>query len=427
LKVFCTLYCLCFILGWTLPGQAEAEEASEISGDIFRKRGGYIHGFLSVAEQWTDNLFYTPNNTESDFVTFVSPGIRLSLPGTKEELLTVAGSTTAPGGMSFGRMNVGGGRNFQAYLSYSPEFEFYAENTDQDISTHLANGLLSWRPRSGLALELIDQFTVGYQEYDEGLSISRDEYTSNLVGFDVLYPVGSRLDLRVDLQNYQIAYDATEDADRDRTDQSLSAYVFYKVRSKSSVFVEYQRIDIEYDLDSGRIGDSVDQQGLGGFRWDFTAKSNGAVKIGIGEKEFNDPALETASDIVFEAQIEHCFTPKTSVSFRGYRRQEETTIETTDYTLTQFVGLGLAQQMTYRIQATLDLDSIIEEYKGGVVVAGDPRQRDDETYSVTAGLNYAPRGWLSFGLEYGYKKRDSNFDEFDYTANRVLLRITGAI
>jgi hypothetical protein len=410
-----------------LARPAEAEETSGISGDIFGKRGGYIHGFLSVAEQWTDNLFYTPDDTKSDFVTFVSPGIRLSLPGTKEELLTVAGSTTAPGGVSFGRMVAGGGRSFQAYLSYTPEFEFYAENTDEEITTHLANGLLSWRLRSGLALELIDQFTVGYQDYDEGLSMSRDEYTSNLVGFDVLYPVGSRLDLRFDYKHYQVAYDAAAEADRNRTDQSLSAYLFYKVRSKLSVFVQYQWIDIEYDMDSGAIGDSVDQRWFGGFSWDISAKSSGTVKIGNGEKEFDDPARESESDIVFEAQIEHDFTPKTSAYLRAYRRQEETTIETADYTLTQFVEMGLAQQMTYRIQATLDLDYTLEEYNGGVVVVGNPRQRDDHTYSATAGLNYAPRGWLSFGLEYGYQERDSNFDAYDYSAHRVLLRITGAI
>lgn len=173
MKVLCSVLGLWFFLAMAVPGTVVAEEDSGISGDIFGKRGGYVHGVLSVAEEWTDNLFYDSDDTQSDFVTYVSPGIRLSIPGTKEELLTVDGSTTAPGGMAFGRMDVGGGRRFQAYLSYAPEFEFYADNSDEDTTTHLANGLLSWRLRSGLALELIDQYTVGYQDYDKGLSISR--------------------------------------------------------------------------------------------------------------------------------------------------------------------------------------------------------------------------------------------------------------
>jgi hypothetical protein len=409
------------------PGAVAAEKDSGISGDIFGKRGGYVHGFLSVAEEWTDNLFYAQDDTESDFVTYVSPGVRLSIPGAKEELLAVDGSTTAPGGMAFGRMDVGGGRRFQAYLSYAPEFEFYADNSDEDTITHLANGLLSWRLRSGVTLELIDQFTVGYQDYDKGLSISRDEYSSNLAGFGLLYPVRSKLELRVGYQHYQLGYDAREDADRDRTDQSLSGYVFYRVGSKSSLFIQYQWIDIDYDLDNGQIEDSVDQQWFGGFRWDITAKSSGAVKIGYGEKDYDDQALGSESEIVYEAQIDHNFTPKTSASLRAYRRQEETTIETTDFNLTQFIGVGFSQQLTYRILATVDLDHTLDEYKGGAVDVYDRRQRDDNTYTATVGLNYAPRGWLSFGLAYGYEERDSNFEEFDYSANRVLFRITGAL
>ena len=322
-----------------VPGTVVAEEDSGISGDIFGKRGGYVHGVLSLAEEWTDNLFYDSDDTQSDFVTYVSPGIRLSIPWTKEELLTVDGSTTAPGGMAFGRMDVGGGRRFQAYLSYAPEFEFYADNSDEDTTTHLANGLLSWRLRSGLALELIDQYTVGYQDYDKGLSISRDEYSSNLLGFNVSYPVGTKLELRGGYQHYQIDYDAQEDADRARTDQSLSGYVFYRVGSKSSVFIQYQWIGIDYDLNAGQIEDSVDLQWFGGFRWDITAKSGGAVKIGYGEKDYDDQALGSQSEIVYEAQIDHNFTPKTSASLRAYRRQEETTIETADYTLTWRPGL----------------------------------------------------------------------------------------
>lgn len=427
MKKFNASCCLLFLLVVAAPAAVAALDEPGISGDIFGKGGGHIHGFLSIAEQWTDNLFYTPEDTQSDWVTYVSPGIRFSVPATKEALLSVDGSTAAPGGSSFGRSDVGTGRRFQAYLSYSPELEFYAGNSDENIETHLANGLVAWRMRSGLALELIDQFTIGYQDYDEGVSQSRDEYRSNLMGFNVLYPVGRKLALRFDYQNYQIAYDADTDADRDRTDNSLSAYAFYHVLPKSSVYVRYRWIDIDYDLDAGTIEDSHEQQWFGGFQWKMTAKSEGDVQIGYGRRMFDDRSLGDSSDVVLEAQIDHQFTTKTSAFLRAYRRQEETTIETTDYTLSQYAGLGLSQQLTYRIQFELGVDYTQDEYKGGNTVAGDSRQRDDQTYLVTAGLNYAPRGWLSFGLEYGHERRESNFNEYEYTNNRVMLRVTGAL
>jgi hypothetical protein len=406
---------------------AENLDESGISGEIFGKRGGHIHGFLSVAEQWTDNLFYTPDDTQSDWVTIVSPGIRLSIPGTKEALLSIDGSTTAPGGSSFGRRVVGTERRFQAYLSYSPEFEFYADNADENIETHLANGLVAWRLRSGLALELIDQFSIGYQDFNVGVSQSRDEYYSNLAGFNVLYPVGGKLALRFNFQKYQITYDEDEEADRDRTDNSLSGYALFHVLPKSSVYIRYRWTDIDYDTAGGAMDDSHEQQWTSGFRWEMTAKSEGDVQVGYSCRAFDNPSLRDISDIVLEAQIDHQFTAKTSAFLRAYRRQEETSIETTDYTLSNFAGLGLSQQVTYRIQFELSLDYLQDDYKGGRVVNGVLSQRDDQTYAVTTGLSYAPRGWLSFGLDYGYERRESNFDAFEYTNNRVMLQVTGAI
>ncbi|ESP92611.1 hypothetical protein PL2TA16_04117, partial [Pseudoalteromonas luteoviolacea 2ta16] len=88
-----------------------------------------IHGYLSVAERWTDNLFYTSDDTDSDFVTHVTPGIRLSLPGTKEDLLAISTATTSPGGLTFDRLADPENRQFQAYLSYSPEMEFYHDHS----------------------------------------------------------------------------------------------------------------------------------------------------------------------------------------------------------------------------------------------------------------------------------------------------------
>ena len=95
LKSFCTIWVVFLIsimAAWSAFAADQSEEAVQpsIGGEIFGKQGGYVHGYLSVAERWTDNLFYTPDDTDSDFVTHVTPGIRLSLPGTKEDLLAIS-------------------------------------------------------------------------------------------------------------------------------------------------------------------------------------------------------------------------------------------------------------------------------------------------------------------------------------------------
>lgn len=67
------------------------------SGEIFGTRGGYVHPFLSVTEYFTDNVFYSKNNKESDFATILSPGIWLSVPHVYEKLLYIDTANISPG------------------------------------------------------------------------------------------------------------------------------------------------------------------------------------------------------------------------------------------------------------------------------------------------------------------------------------------
>src|SRR4030042_6646485 len=65
-----------------IPTKAAAEQAStedqplgsvrgDTYGDVFGRRGGFVHPFLSVTEYFTDNVFYTNSNKRSDFATIL--------------------------------------------------------------------------------------------------------------------------------------------------------------------------------------------------------------------------------------------------------------------------------------------------------------------------------------------------------------------
>jgi len=55
-----------------------------LSWDVFGRKGGYLHPFLSIIEYYTDNVFNTNGRKESDFVTSLSPGIWLAVPPYKK-------------------------------------------------------------------------------------------------------------------------------------------------------------------------------------------------------------------------------------------------------------------------------------------------------------------------------------------------------
>ena len=403
-------------------------EAATISGDIFGKRGGYVHGYLSLGGRWTDNLFFTPDDTQSDFITLISPGIRFALPGTKEELLSISTSTTSPGGTVFDRVADPGNLGFQAFLSYAPEIEIYKNNTDQDTTTHLANGLARYRFRGGLALEAYNQYYNGYEGYDANNNrFTRGNYQSNIFGFNADYGLTEKTDLRVGYGNYRLDFKDAIDANRDRTDNSVLGRIAYRVRPKTSVFFQYSLVDVFYDQEVGSQKDSIDQRFYGGASWNFAAKSRGSVQIGLQNRNYNDSTITSENDFIYQAVIDHQFTPKTSLSFRGYRNQDETSISAYDYTLTHYARLGYLQQLTGRIRGTIDVEYRLDQYNGDFVAAGDPEEREDKSIALIPSIRYAFNGWLSMGLEYRYARRDSNIDFWDYTNNQFTIRITGAI
>ena len=71
---------------------------------------------VSAGVEYTDNVGLTPDNTESDTITTVTPGITLDLSG-------------RPAGLT---------------LSYDPSYVNYADGTYEDYWRHLATGSGWW-------------------------------------------------------------------------------------------------------------------------------------------------------------------------------------------------------------------------------------------------------------------------------------------
>ncbi len=68
--------------------------------DLFgTKGGGYIHPFLSINTEYTDNLFNINTNEQTNWLTTIVPGIWLAIPRTKEVPLAIAPTNSTAGGL----------------------------------------------------------------------------------------------------------------------------------------------------------------------------------------------------------------------------------------------------------------------------------------------------------------------------------------
>ncbi len=399
-------------------GQSKGKSVSEdegISADIFGKQGGNFHPFLIFQEIYTDNLFATHSNTKSDFITTIAPGVWLAFPANREKLLSIDTKTTSPGGLQLSRIKPEATRRYQSYFLYSPEFLLYSDYSSLDHVNHRAEGLFQYNLNSGLSFDIIDLFHDKEDIAGNGIIDTLYRYQDNLLDLIATYAAPSgKFKFEMDYSNYDIDYKDTAASYRNRNDNSFGISAFYKFWPKTSLFVEYNFSDI--DFDGGVSTDSIENRYYAGVNWDMTAKTRGTLKLGYIQKDFDAPAIEDQEGFSVELQTQHNLTPKRGLQINGYRKFNESDFGSASTFLSTGIDIALLQRFTEKWSGTFDVVFEKNEYKGF--------DRTDDLFGVGPAIRFEPRKWLIFDLGYHYYLNDSNVTTYDYDASQIFFRAT---
>lgn len=399
-------------------GQSKTKTVSEeegIGADIFGDQGGRYHPFIVVQEVYTDNLFATHDNEKSDFITTISPGIWLAFPANREKLLSMDTTTTSPGGLKLSRVKPEASRRYQTYFLYSPEVVLYSDFSDHDHFNHRAEALFQYNFNSGLSFDLIDIFHDREEIAGNGVYNTMYRHQDNLFDFITTYePPSKKIKVQFDYSNYDLGYKDNAVEYRDRNDNSFGVSVFYKFWPKTSLFVEYDYSDI--DFDSASTYDNAESRYYGGVTWDLTAKTRGTFKLGYMDKDFDSAAIEDQDGLSLEIQTQHNLTPKRSLQINGYRKFHESDIEGASSFMSTGIDVGLRQRFTEKWSGTFNVFYENNEY--------NEIDRDDDFFGLGPALRFKPKNWMYFDLGYYYYNNDSNITTYDYNAQQILLRAT---
>jgi len=367
-------------------GQTEPTDQGTISGDIFGREGGFYHPFISIGEAYNDNIFNANTVEKDDFITLITPGIWLALPGSKEKLIDVASNDTSPGGLYLSRYRTDIGRRYQSYLHYNAEFELFADNSEQNTTNHKADAFFQYNFRGGLSVDLFNRFLDSHAKRTTyfsatGQEIFADEldtYTSNLFNPIVSYDITEKVTVEAGYSNYTLNYDTRRNDAKDRTDDSFSGYVFFHFLPKTSMFIDYELTNIDYD--ETILNGSKENRLLVGIDWDITEKSTGRIKTGYASKDFDDPSIDDANLFHLEAELGHNFTTKSSISLSAVNRAVESGIATSRYNLSSGIAANYIQRITEKIEANLNLSFARDTYKGELSLGGQIDEREDNLF-----------------------------------------------
>ncbi|OEU62744.1 MAG: hypothetical protein BA870_06450 [Desulfuromonadales bacterium C00003094] len=390
-------------------------------GEIIGSKTGYIHPYLAIGEFYTDNFYESDNNRQGEFITRITPGVWVSLPASPYQLVQLNTLNVAPGGLELSRFRSKGNTRIQAYGSYQVDILRHGDFDEEDQVNQKGEGFLGYNFRGGLSLALLDVYELDHDTASNGPTRSLDKFTSNLIETTVGYEISSKTRAELQYALYSLSYDKDPSQFRDRDDQRFTGRAFYQFRPKTSVFVEYSFINLDYDQNV--TSDSEEHQAYLGLQWLQTSKSRWRIMLGYGEKEFDDSSISTADNFIGEIQFRHRFTSKTYVELRGNRRTNETDSPGADYILSHKLQLRYFQRMTAKFLASANISYSNDDYQGSGLL-GD---QEDDYYGAGLDLKYSLTRWLNLAGGYSYLKRNSNTVGSDFYRNSVYLNLVATL
>ena len=380
---------------------------------------GNVHLMPSLGYQaeYSTNIFLSHTDETEDIIHTVSPGIHMEYDKGQDRFLR-------------------GG--------YEVDFVRYSEESDNNYEEHRADLEARYSTPAGWYIGLEDSFVDTEDPYSTGnnyqLGTPQVKRWTNTWRTPLGYRFAERLESHFVYVNYLKKYDAFRDQWLDRHDHIYEGRVMYRFWPKTSLFVLYRLQDINYPnqkdasdnelgIDSGSSQDNLYHQPFLGLYFSPAAKIKGEFKVGLGKKDYKNNknwfgnSYNDDWDLNTEAEIDYLFSEKTRFDLYLLRAQYESVEpESTSFTQTR-IRLGAEQEMSPRYNLRCKAGYILWDFD----TVSNKASRNDDTFSVGAGMFYEPYDWMETGIEYNYEGRftsNSAYRDHEYVDNRIKWIIT---
>jgi hypothetical protein len=353
-----------------------------------------FHPFVSVKETYNDNIFAVANNTTSDWINTITPGIKLVLP--------------------FGMHKLS--------AEYNAVINSYSNYSSENTTDHNARAVADFKIGSLFGLTLSDTYAKGHEPRVSSTSGQIEKFERNAAAVTATYQLVDRSKIQLDYTRTKWNFMLSDYRSRD--EDLVAAYLYYRFLPKTSVFVEYDWKNIAYAQKTNGL-DSRVNSGFLGLMWEMSAGTRGTVKGGYLQKKFDAANKEDFGTWGASADISHAFSDSSLLKIIAMRDVNESSALGTRYFITTGAYAEYTHKLTYKISAVARASYGVDDYSDAI--APDTEARSDKTFLGGVGLKYQMRDWLEFALDYNYRNRDSNLPVNKLTENTYSLTINFAL
>ncbi|RJQ69908.1 MAG: hypothetical protein C4519_21500 [Desulfobacteraceae bacterium] len=349
---------------------------------------------VSVAESYTDNLFLTEEDEEEEFINTISPKLALSFAITPADHLG---------------------------LAYQADVDTYHKRDELNRIGHRAKLSYAGTRSSG------SQYRLGAELQDRAIpplaKTERDKNYRTERGFldsEIRLGPVSALDLGYDYLRRRFENDLNEGDDFDR--HSIRAGFVYDRFPLTSLLCQYSFLTQDNNDPGGTSTDMKTHTVFAGFRRKPAARLSGSLKGGYTKTDVED--FEGFSGLALEGDLVYDLSGLSHLTLTLFRNLVSSTAaerETNIYYISTGATIDLAYRRWPRVELGTSLSGRRNDFQGAEDLLGG--ERTDDYYSAALRAKYALTSWVSSAVEYRIRDNDSTVDGYGYRENIIELRL----
>lgn len=368
---------------------------------------------VGFAEVYTDNVFRTATNVQSDNAHVMSAGMQ-------------------------GQLLLPNRHRFVA--DYRTSLLFFQKFSANDVQSQQATGRWSFQNSYGLTLDFQGGHTRGFIPRGSGLDIQTAQptiwNTNAVIGqIEMLGAwAGARVVGSMTRWNFE---NNGQGPVQDRLSNGADLTFFGSVTPKTFVLLNFGVSEEIYD--QNKQLDSFSYRVNTGLQWNVTGKTSGEIQVGYQYLNFDRapitlPAgsvLSTGGDktdsLNVSGNLQWQVTPKLGVSLSPFRRIQQSAVFNSTVSIQTGGAMNASLILGARTNGTLNYSFMDDRFESPITVGGSSQNRSDQLHTIGLGINYRAFQWIGVNVSYTWEQRDSSVAQFGFSSNTFSLAIEGVL